>query len=176
MIFKGDIGTKIILNTNTDLATGSVFKIYYRKPDGTMGSWTAQKESDNTSISYTTQVVSDLNIAGTWVIQSYVEISGWKGYGVSVNMIVGMSVMETPPAPITPALSTTPEDMLAAVNQAIAANLNGGAVQSYSIGGRNIQKATLAELWKMRDDLTRLIGAQKGGGRTYAKFTRADNL
>ena len=176
MIFKGDIGTKIILNTNTDLATGSVFKIYYRKPDGTTGSWTAQKESDNKSISYTTQVVSDLDIAGTWVIQSYVEISGWKGYGVSVNMIVGTPVTETTPAPVVPALSTTPEDMLAAVNQAIAANLAGGAVQSYSIGGRNIQKATLAELWKMRDDLTRLIGAQKGGGRTYTKFTRADNL
>ena len=176
MIFKGDIGTKIILNTNTDLATGSVFKIYYRKPDGTTGSWTAQKESDNTSISYTTLSANDLDVVGTWQLQSYVEISGWKGFGVSVNLIVGMPVTEQTPLSVTPELSITPEDMLKAVNQAIAANLNGGAVQSYSIGGRNIQKATLAELWKMRDDLTRLIGAQKGGGRTYAKFTRADNL
>lgn len=176
MIFKGDIGTKIILNTGSDLSTGTLFKIYYRKPDGTTGFWTAQKESDNTSISYTTLSSSDLDVVGTWVLQSYVEISGWKGFGVSVNLIVGTPVTETTPPPVTPAPSTTPEDMLTAVNQAIAANLAGGAVQSYSIGGRNIQKATLAELWKMRDDLTRLIGAKAGGGRTYAKFGRSDYL
>ncbi|MBI5872698.1 MAG: hypothetical protein HZB36_00945, partial [Candidatus Omnitrophica bacterium] len=143
MIFKGDIGTKIILNTGSDLSTGTVFKIYYHKPDGTTGSWTAQKESDNLSISYTTLTLNDLNVVGTWVLQSYVEISGWKGFGVSVNLIVGTPVTEI----VTPAettYDTSLQGMLNAVDQAIAAILAGGAVQSYSIGGRNIQKMSLA--------------------------------
>lgn len=170
MIFKGDIGTKIILNTGSNLSTGTVFKIYYRKPDGTTGSWTAQKESDDLSISYTTLSSSDLDVVGTWVLQSYVEISGWKGFGVSVNMIVGSPVTEVITTPAAAVLDTSIQGMLTAVNQAIAALIAGGAVQSYQIAGRNIQKMRLEELRDLRKELTQELALSKGNNRSYAKF------
>jgi len=81
MIYKGVIGAKLIVDVTGDISSGTVFKIYYRKPDGTTGSWTATKESNNTSISYTTTLASDLDQVGKWTLQSYSEVGGWKGYG-----------------------------------------------------------------------------------------------
>lgn len=168
MIFKGDIGTKIILNTGADLSTGTVFRIYYRKPNGQTGYWTAQKESDNTSISYTTIDSGDLDVAGTWQLQSYVEISGWKGFGQAVSLVVNIPVTEiTDPQAAT--YDTTPQGMLAAVEQAIAAILAGGAVQAYTIAGRNIQKMPLEQLYKLRDKLRQEIASPRDK-TTYVSF------
>jgi len=72
-------------------------------------------------------------------------------------------------------VSPTNQEMLDAVNTAIYAILNGGAVQSYSIGGRNIQKASLNELYTLRRKLEADIAAGNGSGRTYAKFMNADD-
>ena len=63
----------------------------------------------------------------------------------------------------------TKQEMLENVETAINARMTGGAVQSYSIGGRNLQYITLAELIKLRDTLRQEIVA--GSSRTsYAKF------
>ena len=63
----------------------------------------------------------------------------------------------------------TKQEMLENVETAINARMTGGAVQSYSIGGRNLQYITLAELIKLRDTLRQEIAA--GNSRTsYAKF------
>jgi len=63
----------------------------------------------------------------------------------------------------------TKQEMLENVETAINARMTGGAVQSYSIGGRNLQYITLAELIKLRDTLRQEIAA--GSFRTsYAKF------
>jgi len=62
--------------------------------------------------------------------------------------------------------------MLNAVNQAISARLNGGAVNSYSIGGRELQYISLKELLDLRSQLQKEIGATKTGTRTYAQFKR----
>ena len=61
------------------------------------------------------------------------------------------------------------EEMLRNVDDAINARMTGGAVQSYSIGGRNLQYISLTELLKLRDQLRREI---KGKNKTtsYAKF------
>lgn len=67
-------------------------------------------------------------------------------------------------------LETTDAALLVAVKTAIAARLNGGAVQSYSIGGRNLQYMSLMELNKMREDLEKRVAGVSGGSRTYAKF------
>ena len=55
------------------------------------------------------------------------------------------------------------------VNAAIDAILNNGAVQSYSINGRRIDKIPFADLIAMRDRLQREIGSTSGR-RTYGKF------
>lgn len=88
-IYKGDIGTKIIVSVGFDITAATVTKIYYKKPDGTTGSWTAVKEAGNTSISYTTTQVGDLNIPGTWTLQAYIEVGSWKGMGdVTEELVV----------------------------------------------------------------------------------------
>lgn len=67
-------------------------------------------------------------------------------------------------------MSVAKQTLLDNVEAAINARLTGGAVQSYSIGGRNLQYITLSELKKMRDDLKREITAESGGTRNFAKF------
>lgn len=63
----------------------------------------------------------------------------------------------------------TKQEMLENVETAINARMTGGAVQSYSIGGRNLQYITLSELIKLRDQLRREVAAL-GGATTYAGF------
>jgi hypothetical protein len=84
-------------------------------------------------------------------------------------------VWETAAAAGEVVLETTDAAMLTAVKQAIAARLSGGAVQSYSIGGRNLQYCTLDELWKLRRNLEKKINNTAGSGRTYVKFIKADD-
>lgn len=63
------------------------------------------------------------------------------------------------------------QEMLENVENAINARMTGGAVQSYSIGGRNLQYITLGELTKLRDKLRQEVAS--GKSRTsYAKFER----
>jgi hypothetical protein len=59
--------------------------------------------------------------------------------------------------------------MLDNVNKAIDAITSGGAVQSYSIGGRNIQKIPLSELLKLRQVLKQEVKAGRGS-TTYVRF------
>jgi hypothetical protein len=76
--------------------------------------------------------------------------------------------------PITSVEEITETDaatLLAAVEQAIAARVNGGAVQSYSIGGRNLQYVSLTELREMRKELRREVNLNKPS-KTYAKFVQ----
>ena len=77
--------------------------------------------------------------------------------------------------PVTDDVTLTDTELLAKVNEAIAARMIGGAVQAYSIKGRNIQYCTLDELWKMRRNLESAIAALTGSGRTFVKFTNADD-
>ncbi len=72
----------------------------------------------------------------------------------------------------TETLSTDNASLLTAVNNAIAARLNGGAVDSYTIGGRDLKYIPLADLFKMRDNLRREIAAGAGGARNYISFRR----
>jgi len=86
-----------------------------------------------------------------------------------------VNVATTSGIPVTEVVTLTDTELLAKVNEAIAARMIGGAVQSYSIQGRNLQYCTLEELWKMRRNLENAIAAQGGSGRTYAKFKNADD-
>jgi hypothetical protein len=63
----------------------------------------------------------------------------------------------------------TKQEMLENVETAINARMAGGAVQSYSINGRNLQYVSLTELIKLRETLRQEIAS--GNSRTsYAKF------
>lgn len=87
MVFVGDVGTKIVLNVTSpddiSAATGQV--INYKKPDGTTGTWNAVLE-DNT-IYYITQL-GDIDQAGTWKLQGFMQIGGWQGCSSIAKMTV----------------------------------------------------------------------------------------
>jgi len=89
IIFKGDIGTKIKLNAGTDISNATVCKIKYRKPGGATGEWDAIIE--DTNYAYYVIQDGDLDVAGTWKIQLYIDLGSWKGYG----SIVGFMVRDT---------------------------------------------------------------------------------
>jgi len=88
LLHVGDEGIKIVLDVKTSISTSTAWLIHYRKPDKTTtGSWTAVKES-STSISYTLAAGgADLDTAGNWELQAYVEDT-WKAYGVITHMTV----------------------------------------------------------------------------------------
>ena len=66
----------------------------------------------------------------------------------------------------------TTEELLAAVNKAIKTSLTGGAVQAYSIGGRNLQYMPLEQLYSLRDKLRMEVNAKKGPARNVGGFRR----
>ena len=88
-IYKNDIGTKIKLDAGCDISSATVLKILSSKP-GTprrvKGEWAAIAEGTN--YAYYITSANDLDVAGTWQIQLYIESPTWKGYGEKVNFEV----------------------------------------------------------------------------------------
>jgi hypothetical protein len=80
-VHVGDIGSEIIYDVGEDISAGSGLKLKYRKPDGSVGQWTAVLHG-TTAVKYVTTAVGDLPLAGAWDFQPYIELSGWKGHGV----------------------------------------------------------------------------------------------
>lgn len=74
--------------------------------------------------------------------------------------------------PVSDTTDDTDAELLVKVKAAIVARMNGGAVQSYTVAGRDIQYCTLKELLELRDYLERKIDSASSttGGRTYATF------
>jgi hypothetical protein len=70
---------KLILDVKADISSATTMRIYYRKPDGTSGYWTASAEGDR-AIYYKIQA-ADLDIAGIWKVQPYVIIDDEETYG-----------------------------------------------------------------------------------------------
>lgn len=71
------------LGTGSDLITisgATNTKILYSKPDGTSGEWVATI-LDNRYLTYQVSGVSELDIAGDWKFQAYVELGTFKGKG-----------------------------------------------------------------------------------------------
>jgi hypothetical protein len=70
-------------------------------------------------------------------------------------------------------MSTAAQDIIDALDTAILAKLNGGAVHSYAIGDRNLTHMSLKELRETRREYTALLSAEEGGAKTYASFKDA---
>lgn len=85
-VFVGDVGTVIILDTKVNITTTTTRKILVETPSGVSREWVASIEG-LTSIKYTIQE-GDLDEAGVWMLQAYVEMPGWKGRGSSVMLDV----------------------------------------------------------------------------------------
>lgn len=82
--YIGEIGTDIILETGQTITTADVLQIKYQKPDGTTGAWTGTI-SGTTKVKYTLSN-GDIDQAGVWTFQAYVEVSGGKWHGQTAEM------------------------------------------------------------------------------------------
>ncbi len=86
VVFVGDIGTEIILDCGTAVTTSTVRNVIARSPRGAKKTWAASVDGTN-NIKYVT-AAGDLDQAGDWRIQAYVEMPGWQGYGDVVVLTV----------------------------------------------------------------------------------------
>jgi len=85
-VYQGDIGTEIVIDLGESLSGGTVYKMKVRKPSGTEAEWTASV-TESTKITYTT-VSGDLDEYGRYLIQPYVELENFQGYGETVVLEV----------------------------------------------------------------------------------------
>ena len=70
-------------------------------------------------------------------------------------------------------MAVSVQTMLDNVEAAINTRLTGGAVQAYTIGGRNIQYCSLKELYDIRDLLRKELNSATSGSTTnYASFNK----
>ena len=85
-VFTGDEGTVIILDCGADVSSATVRKIKVRKPSGVQIEWAAQAEGTN-AIKYVVQA-GDVVLPGSWWVQAYIEMPGWKGRGEWSELLV----------------------------------------------------------------------------------------
>jgi hypothetical protein len=96
IIHIGDVGTIIRLTVTEDdgttavnVSTATVKKFYFLKPDGTKVNKTAEFNTDGSDgkLKYTV-VALDIDQAGTWQVQAYVEIGAAKYYSTKTTFSV----------------------------------------------------------------------------------------
>lgn len=85
-LFVGDVGTEIALDCGVDISTATVRNIVVRKSNGAKVTWAASADGTD-GVVYTT-LADDINVAGPWSLQAYIEMPGWKGYGAVVKLNV----------------------------------------------------------------------------------------
>lgn len=86
-IYTGDVGTVIKLDTKEDISSSTDVRIIYEKPDGTSTEWIATINGSS-YVQYITTSTSDLDQAGTWTVQVYVDLGSWVGHGESTHFKV----------------------------------------------------------------------------------------
>lgn len=84
--YIGEIGTVVEVDCGVDIRGATVTNLLVTKPGGTIVTWTASIYGTN-KLRYTIQE-GDLDEDGTYALQSYIEISGWKGRGVTASFTI----------------------------------------------------------------------------------------
>ena len=109
------------------------------------------------------------NAAGIYIVEVYNQTLDVK-YSQSFKAVVTSTITASIPA----VAAETDESLLEKVNIAIGNRLSGGAVQAYSVLGRNIQYETLESLYKLRKELEMAIAVKSGGARNFVSFTNPE--
>lgn len=96
IIHVGDVGTifevTVVENdevTPVPIGLATVMKIYFKDPEGTKTSHTAVLVTDGSDgkMKYV-GIAGDIDLAGTWQMQGYVEIPAGKFYSVKTRFTV----------------------------------------------------------------------------------------
>jgi hypothetical protein len=88
-----DVGTliKISPSDGLDISSAISSSVRYQKPSGNTGTWTGSVV-DNT-IQYTT-IDGDIDEAGMWYFQAFVELPSWQGSSDIVSTEVDVVLFE----------------------------------------------------------------------------------
>jgi hypothetical protein len=89
-IYMNSVGYAIVLNVDKDVADSTVRRIIYKKPSGATGYWPAMLHG-LIEIYYLIQK-NDLDEAGKWELQAYVETPGWSLYGETAYLDVEANI------------------------------------------------------------------------------------
>ncbi len=89
-IFIGDKGTEINIDVGVDTTLILSSKIYAKSPTGEVKEW-------NTSISGVSSIKyiitdNDITESGDWILQPYIVLSDWSGFGTKVRMQVSNNI------------------------------------------------------------------------------------
>ena len=81
----GDVGTRIEVTVKdgddpVDLSPATVIQIIFEKPDRTTVTKTATVSDGPGGIMYYDTEAGDLDQAGRWKVQAYIEIPTWQGH------------------------------------------------------------------------------------------------
>ena len=83
--YKNNVGLELVFDVGIKDITSS--KIFYQKPDGTTGYWVGEPVVGTNEIKYVIQE-GDLDQAGEYKLQPYVDFGSWKGRGSIVSLTV----------------------------------------------------------------------------------------
>lgn len=92
----GVIGFTVAIDVGFDVSGYDTYEIHYKKPDGTVGTWTATL-TGQTILAYTTQASSDLDVVGIWELHAYVAKTNDSKYVASMGLEVLASPITTDP-------------------------------------------------------------------------------
>jgi len=84
--YTGEVGTAIIVDVETDISSATVTRMSVKKPSGALATWEATIEG-KTAMRHVT-VDGDWDEVGTYHLQAYVEMPGWKGFGNTVQFTI----------------------------------------------------------------------------------------
>lgn len=84
--YVGDTGTEIIVDTCDDITTATLVKLMVQKPDDTIVEWVGSVY-DTTKIRHVV-VAGDLDLAGEYLVQAYVQMPSWVGRGNNTSFKV----------------------------------------------------------------------------------------
>jgi hypothetical protein len=84
--YIGAVGVEIIMETCLDITEATKVAIEVEKPDGTEDEWIGEIYG-TTQIKYTT-IAGDLDQAGKYYVQAYVETATSIGYGTTTSFNV----------------------------------------------------------------------------------------
>ena len=84
--YVGDVGTEIIVDCGTAITGATDLKLKVQKPDATTAEWTATIDGTD-NLKYTT-IDGDFSVAGTYLVQASLTLSGWTGLGETAHFII----------------------------------------------------------------------------------------
>lgn len=87
IVYKGDVGTVILLDTGMTITGASALTIEVLKPSLAVSHWAATVHTDNISVKHTI-ISGEFDEIGTYILQAKLTLGGGTWRGESVKLIV----------------------------------------------------------------------------------------